>query len=405
MARLTTAQVIEAANEEQALYFFKSTLSAIPDPRRRQGKRYPFESVIVIALMASICGADDAQAIEDWGEIHNEWLSGFLELPYGTPTQDVFLAVLGNLNPKAFQEVFRSWAGLLSIRLKSQTDKDRQIAIDGKTGRRSADKANGKSAIHTLNAWAVEAGIVVGQMDVDSKTNEITAAPEMLRLLDIRGATITMDAIGCQTAIASEIVEAGANYLLAVKKNQAVLHHDIKTAFKFADDSIERPVADMPAPFMERSVDIDKGHGRVEVRTVDICRDLSWLSTPERWQNLDFFVRVERERTILSTGKVSTETAYYIGSNPKATAESSGLQIRRHWSIENEAHWVLDMAFREDEARHRARNVGKNMTIIRQFALNVIKGDKNRKVGVANSRKRAGWNKNYLLELITKSMG
>jgi len=403
MARLSQAQVIEADNEEQALNFFRRTLSRLPDPRRRQGKRYPFESVIMIALMSCICGADDAQAMENWGKVHKDWLSGFLELPYGTPTQDVFLAVLGNLNPKLFQAVFRDWANLLSLRIRDLPKYERQIVVDGKTNRRSADKVNGKSAIHTLNAWAVDAGIVVGQMNVDCKTNEITATPELLRLLDIRDATLTMDALGCQSEIARAVIDGGGDYLLAVKKNQPSLYHDIETAFNFADSSREHPLVDLPAPFIGRNIDVDKGHGRVEVRSVELCRDLSWISEPERWLDMSFFVRVQRERTSTSTGKTTTETAYYIGSNKDATAESAGLQIRRHWSIENEMHWVLDMAFREDEARHRARNTGKNMTTIRQFALNVIKGDKNRKVGVANSRKMAGWDHNYLLELLVKS--
>lgn len=405
MARLTQAQIVEAENEEQALEFFKRTLANLPDPRRRQGKRYPFESVIMVALMACVCGADDAQGMQYWGETYRDWLAGIFELPYGTPTQDVFLAVLGRLDPTAFQGVFRDWASLLSIRIKEFSKQDRQIAFDGKTSRRSADKANGRSAIHTLNAWAVEAGIVVGQMNVDGKTNEITATPELLRLLDIRGATITMDAMGCQIEIARSIVDGGADYLLAVKQNQSGLCHDVETAFNFIDTSKERPLIDLQAPLIERHVTVEKGHGRIEVRAVELCRDLSWISEPERWLGLDFFVRVHRERTNLSTSKTTTETAYFIGSSKTVTAETAGTHIRRHWSIENEMHWVLDMAFREDEARHRAKNAGKNMTTIRQFSLNVIKGDKNRKVGVANSRKLAGWDPNYLLKLLVLSAG
>jgi predicted transposase YbfD/YdcC len=403
MSRLTQAQIIEAENEEQALLFFKNTLSKLPDPRRRQGKRYPFESVIITALMASVCGADDAQAMQTWGEANQDWLSSLWELPYGTPTQDVFLAVLGSLNPQAFQEVFRDWAKLLSIRIKSSVQIERQLAVDGKTNRRSVDRTNGKSAIHTLNAWAVDSGVVIGQMNVDSKTNEISATPELLRLLDIKGCTISMDAMGCQAEIASQVADGGANYLLAVKENQPRLYHDIETAYNFADSSVARPLAALPSPIIESITDVNKDHGRVEERTVELCRDLSWLQEPEKWAKVAFFVRVKRRRTTLSSGKISSETAYYIGSNNNATAESIGLQIRRHWSIENELHWVLDMAFREDEARHRSRNVGKNMTIIRQFALNVIKGDKNRKLGVANSRKRAGWDHQYLLDLLVKS--
>ena len=300
---------------------------------------------------------------------------------------------------------------MLSIRLKGVRKKvessptRKHIALDGKTGRGSVDYANGKSAIHTLNAWCVESGIVIGQMDVEEKTNEITAAPELLKLLDIRGATVTMDAMGCQTEIASAVIKGGGNYLLAVKENQPSLYHDIETAFKFADTSLDAPLTDMPPPVIAGYTHEGKAHGRLETRTVEICRDLSWLSAPEKWSGLSFFVRIQRERIILSTGKLSQETVYYIGSNKHATAESAGQQIRRHWSIENELHWVLDMAFREDEARHRARNVAKNMTIVRQFSLNVIKGDKTRTLGVANSRKMAGWDKNYLINLLTKSMG
>lgn len=367
---------------------------------------------MVVALMACVCGADDAQAMERWGMVHEDWLSEFLQMPYGPPTQDVFLAVLGSLNPGAFHDLFREWASLLSIRLKAVHKKvrsvsrsEKHIALDGKTGRGSVDHANGKSAIHTLNAWCVESGLVIGQMDVDSKTNEITAAPELLKLLDIRGATVTMDAMGCQTEIASAVIKGGGNYLLAVKENQPSLYHDIETAFNFADTSQNAPVVGLAAPEIERYAHEGKAHGRFETRTVEICRDLSWLSAPEKWPGLNFFVRIQRERTILSSGKLSKETVYYIGSNQHATAESAGRQIRRHWSIENELHWVLDMAFREDEARHRARNAAKNMTTIRQFALNVIKGDKNRTLGVANSRKMAGWDKNYLINLLTKSMG
>jgi predicted transposase YbfD/YdcC len=276
--------------------------------------------------------------------------------------------------------------------------------LDGKTNRRSVDKANGKSAIHTLNAWSVEAGIVVGQLNVDGKTNEITATPELLRLLDIRGATITMDALGCQSEIARSIIEGGADYILSVKQNQPSLQHDIETAFNFIESSKERPLVELPAPLIERHVEVEKSHGRIETRTVELCRDLSWIGEPERWLGLNF-VCVHRERTILSTSKTTTETVYFIGSNKTATAESAGVHIRRHWSIENEMHWVLDMAFREDEARHRAKNAAQNMTTIRHFALNLIKSDKTRKLGVANSRKIAAWSHDYLLKLLVLSGG
>lgn len=398
MVRVTQAQTIQNENEGNAFEFFRSVLSAIPDPRRRQGKRYPFETVVVIALMATICFAEDAQAMESWGEIHRDWLETFLEMPHGPPTQDVFLSVLGNLDPKRFEELLVAWAKLLSSRLQGQ-----QIALDGKTSRRSFDPTNGKSAIHTLNAWAVESGLVIGQRTVDSKTNEITAIPEFLKILDIRGATVTADALNCQTAIATAIKEGGGEYLLSVKENQPTLHHDVETTFKFVEQSREKPILDLPAPIVEEANTLEKGHGRLEERCIKLCRDLSWLSNPDKWSDLNYFASVTRRRENLSTGKVSTETAYYIGSDSSADASQILSRIRRHWAVENECHWVLDQAFREDEARHRAKNVGQNMAAIRKFALNIIKQDKNRKLGVANTRKIAGWDDNYLLKLLTQS--
>lgn len=189
MSRMTQAQIIQAENEAYALLFFKRMLSTLPDPRRKQGIRYPLETVIVIALMSCICGIDDAEGMEAWGEFNASWLSTFLAMPHGVPTQDVFLSVLGTLKPEPFEQLLISWANLLSLRLKGQ-----QIAIDGKTSRGSADRCNGKSAIHLLNAYSVEAGMVIGQLAVDGKTNEITAIPELIHLLDISGATITVDA-------------------------------------------------------------------------------------------------------------------------------------------------------------------------------------------------------------------
>lgn len=411
MARVTQAQAIQNENESYALEYFRSILSPIKDPRRKQGKRYPFVTVVVVALMATICGADDAQAMEDWGAFHEDWLSRVLEMPHGAPTQDVFLSVLGSLKPESFETLLISWARLLTTRLAGQ-----QIAIDGKTSRGSFDPANDKAAVHTLSAWAVDSGISIGQCTVDGKTNEITAIPELLKLLDIRGSTVTVDAIGCQTTVAASIKNAGAEYLLCVKENQPKLHHDIDTAFKFIDRSQDSPVPDLPAPVVQRAHTIEKAHGRIENRTVEICRDLSWLSNPERWEDLNYFARITRTREIRSSGKVSTETVFYIGSNASANAKLVLLQSRRHWAIENECHWVLDRAFNEDDARHRANYAAQNMATIRKFALNIFKTDKTMKrgkrgglkplqLGVANRRKLAGWNKNYLIDLLIQSRG
>jgi predicted transposase YbfD/YdcC len=399
VARTTQAQRIEQLNEQQAVLFFEGTLSALPDPRRRQGIRYPLRSIMVIALMAMVCGCDDAESMEWWGEDHLEWLKGFLELPHGAPTQDVYLAVFGALGPDAFSAVFRSWAGLLTLRMQTE---GKHIAMDGKTSRRSFDRAQGRPAIHTVSAWMSESGLVLGQRKTGEKSNEITAIPELLKTLDLKGATITIDAMGCQTDIASTIVEGQGDYLLAVKENQPTLREDIITTFVEVDDPRRRTQDEVPRPIVEVTEEaVEKAHGRIESRTVTICRDLRWLTTLERWAGLAFVVRVVRGRTVLATGKSSTETAYYIGSHRTANADQVAQDIRRHWGIETKLHWVLDIAFREDEARHRAGNTAQNMTTLRHFALNIVKQDKQRKLGIASSRKRASWNRSYLIKLLT----
>jgi predicted transposase YbfD/YdcC len=400
MARVTQAQQIQSENELRALEFFERTLGALPDPRRPEGVRYPLRTVVVTALMAMVCGCDDAEAMELWGETNTEWLAGFLELPHGAPTQDVFLAVFGALDPEAFRAVFRAWAELLTLRLEPES---RHIAIDGKTSRRSFDTAAGRPAVHTVSAWLTEAGLVLGQRKTEDKSNEITAIPELLRTLDLKGATITIDAMGCQTEIASTIVAGGGHYVLSVKENQPTLRQDIATTFAEAADERRRSRDELERPIVEMFEETDKEHGRLERRTVKLCRDLRWLTAGERWSGLAFLAEVTRERTVLSTLKTSVETVHYIGSDAKASAERAARTIRRHWGIESELHWVLDMAFREDEARHRSHNTAENMATLRHFALNVVKQDGERKVGIATCRKRAGWDRNYLIKLLTAS--
>lgn len=397
MARQTAAERIEAENELIALGYFDEALRALPDPRRRQGQRYPLRTVVVTALMAMVCGCDDAEGMEIWGEANEAWLSTFLDLPHGAPSQDVFLHVLGALEPQAFQRVYQRWASLVSLRLGKS---DGHIAIDGKTSRRSADHANGKSPVHTVSAYLAGAGLVLAQSQVDAKSNEINAIPEVLATLDLRGATVTIDAIGCQTAIAEAIVEGGGDYILAAKDNQPSLHQEIIETFVEADDPRRRSVDEAQRPVVLEHEETEKGHGRIETRRVRITSSLDWVSSRERFHGLGFVAEVRRERTNLSTGKTSVETSHYIGSGQPQSAARVARTIRDHWAIENSLHWVLDIAFREDEARHRARNAAANMTILRHFALSLVKQDATRKLGVANSRKRAGFDRAYLLHLI-----
>lgn len=400
MARVTRAQKIEQHNEEQALAFFETIIASLPDPRRPQGIRYPFTTVVVSALMAMVCGCDDAEALALWSKTNANWLSGFLELPHGPPTQDVYLSVFGALDPEAFCAVFRAWVTVMTARLSRQGT---HIAVDGKTSRRSFDTASETPAIHTVSAWMSDVGLVLGQRKTREKSNEITAIPELLRLLDLKGTTVTIDAMGCQTEIAATIIDGDGNYVLAVKENQPTLHEDIVKTFAEAKDDRTRSCDELERPAVETAEETDKAHGRLEKRTIQLCRDLSWLTTADRWPGLAFVAQVIRERTVLTTEQTSTATAYYIGSNSSANATDTAYKIRRHWTVETQLHWVLDIAFREDEARHRARNTAQNMTTLRHFALNTIKQDTERKVGIANSRKRAGWDHGYLLSLLTGS--
>jgi predicted transposase YbfD/YdcC len=397
MVRITQSRAIELANESVALGHFEEALSTLPDPRRAQGLRYPLRTVIVIALMSMVCGCDDAEAMEYWGKANESWLSEFLDVPHGIPSQDVFLSVFGALCPTRFSAVFQSWASLLTLKIAREGV---HIAIDGKTSRRSADGNRAKPNIHTVSAWHCGAGLVLAQKQTGEKSNEITAIPELLRVLDLKGTTITIDAMGCQTEIASAIVAGGGDYLLAVRDNQPTLNAELAETFREVDDTRARTVDEPARPVATVSTVTEKGHGRLETRTVRVCADMTWISTRGRWNALAYVVEVTRDRTTISSGKSSHERVYYIGSGPIPSAEKAGHIARSHWAIENELHWTLDVAFREDDARHRAKNTAANLTTLRHFALAIVKRDPERKLGVANSRKCAGFDRDYLIRII-----
>jgi predicted transposase YbfD/YdcC len=401
MARATEAQKIEQRNLEAAMERFTESLRELKDPRRKQGLRYPLETVVVSALMAMIAGCDDAEAMAVWSGANEEWLETFLDMPHGAPSQDVFLSVFASLNPVEFNRTLTEWVSVLRAKLAEAGD---HVAIDGKTSRRSGDRSSGKSPIHTVSAWLSEAGLVLGQVKTDDKSNEIKAIPELLRTLDLRGVTVTIDAMGCQRNIASRIKDAGGEYLLSVKGNQPDLHSQLNDTFREASDARQRAVDEEPRPIVTEYEDIDKGHGRVEIRRVRVTESLAWIGSRKLWKGLTHLVEVTRERTVLRTGVTSTETAFFVGSGLPKTAQQASNYLRRHWAIENNLHWVLDTAFAEDLARHRAGNAAANMTSLRHMALSLINQDADRKLGVANSRKRAGFDRRYLLKVITGSV-
>jgi predicted transposase YbfD/YdcC len=382
--------------EDAAIVTFERSLELLQDPRRRQGQRYPLRSVVVISLMAMVCGADDAEAISGWGSANEDWLATILDLPHGTPSQDVILAVFAGLDTREFEVVFMQWAHLLRARL---AEPGNHIAVDGKTIRGSRDSDG--TMVHQVSAWLSGQGLVLGRRAMGEKRNEIQEIPELLHLLDLRGSTVTIDAIGCQTKIAATIQERGGEYLLQIKANQKLLEQAAQQTFADAEDSAPRPMDHRPSPELQVFEETDKGHGRLETRTTKLCRDLERIPDLERWPGATAFVQVTRRREDLGTGHISEQTAWYLASSSALTAKRAHQLVRGHWDIENGLHWVFDMAFHEDRARQRNGNCAANFSLVRAFALNLIKQEKTLKLGVANKRKRAGWDHDYLMQVLT----
>src|ERR1044072_2155157 len=361
--------------------------SSVDDPRIDRTKRHKLIDILVIAICATICGAETWEDFQLFGYAKKDWFKTFLELPGGIPSHDTFRRVFARLDPSQFQQAFLDW-----VRSVTRLTKGEVVAIDGKQLRRSADLAAGKQAINIVSAWAEDNRMVLGQVKVDEKSNEITAIPELLRMLEISGCIVTMDAMGCQTEIASEIIKKQADYVLAVKGNQNHLYEDVVGYFDWA----------LSDKFKQTSYTIDEtvsgDHGRVEIRRCYASADIDWLRKKAEWQGISSIAMIESERSVAGA-EPSRERRYYI-SSLEADAKKLNRVIRSHWSIENSLHWVLDIAFREDESRIRKDHGPENMTTLRHIALNVLKQDKSIKVGIKSKRKNAGWNERYLLKVL-----
>ena len=362
----------------------RTLVESVPDGRRARGLRHPLPDVLFIILVGVLAGCDDAEAIEDFAEDNTDWFKQRCGLRHGVPSQDTYLRVLAAMDPTAFEEVFRKWVGELWD--VAGTD---HVAIDGKSLRRSFDRAANLSPVHSVAAWASELGLVLGSVPVEAKENEIVAIPRLLKLIDVKGATVTIDAMGCQTAIAGAIHEAGGHYLLAVKGNQPSLRRQMGAFFEDAART-ERPPCD-PAPDIDRATVVEKGHGRLEKRRCEVSKQTDWADGRGDWAGLACFVRITRERETLSDGKVSTEVAYFISNDPKLTATRALSLARRHWGIENSLHWVLDVVFDEDLCRVRNRNAAKNFAVVRRIAANLLKNapsPRAKKANVSIARRR-----------------
>ena len=371
----------------------------LDDPRREQGRIHRLEEVVLIATCAVLCGADNWVQIADYGRSKIDWLRTFLTLPGGIPSHDTFRRVFCLLNPLAFQKCFYAWITALLAR-KGLTPpvpdppELKPIAIDGKAQRGSARRTVGRSALHVVSAWAVENHLTLAQVATDAKSNEITAIPELLELLDLEGAVVTIDAMGCQKEIAADIIDGGGQYVLAVKENQPHLYEDIEREF---DEVLDR--GEPGVDFTECQTEEVRGTRR-ETRTCCVITDPRGIRDARLWVGLTAIVMVISHREI--DGVASDEIRYFIGS-AAGTAEEYLRWVRGHWGIENSLHWVLDVCFREDEQRHWAGNSAQNLAWLRKLALSLLKAERNSKgKSIATRRLLAGWKNDYLLSVLSQ---
>jgi predicted transposase YbfD/YdcC len=365
----------------------------LTDPRVERSKDHLLVDIITIALCGVICGAEGWVALETFGREKVAWLRTFLALPNGIPSHDTFGRVFARVDPEEFRRCFLTW-----VRASGGDPGDQVVAIDGKTLRRSHDRGSGKAALHLVSAWATRSGLVVGQVATDAKSNEITAIPVLLKLLALEGATVTIDAMGCQTAIATQIIEQRADYVLALKDNHEKLHDRVTRAFADADRAAGTTLllGDLPA-----DTTTDKGHGRLEQRRCRAIGDpdyLAFIDPDGAWPNLRSVVCIESTRRIGET--VSVEARHYLSSLPPDAARLARA-IRSHWGIENRLHWVLDVTFHEDDSRVRVGHAPENFASLRHIALNVLRQDRSTRGSVPTKRFRAALNDRYLRSLLT----
>lgn len=360
----------------------------LDDPRRENSTDYPLHEIIVLTICGVICGADGFTSIANFGEAKKEWLGQFLELENGIPSHDTIGRFFGLLDPEAFEARFSRWVHEACEHVDGEV-----VAIDGKTLRRSYDRDSSKAAVHMVSAWASENGMTLGQVKTEDKSNEITAIPELLEVLDVTGCIVTIDAMGCQKAITEAITDEGADYVLALKDNQGELRADTESIF----DRIRKSDREPP----EACKSVTGGHDRIETRrcwAVDV--EEKGLVDLEGWHELSAVCMVEYER--VEDGERAIERRYYISSlDPDAEALLKA--TRRHWHIENRMHWVLDVAFREDQSRIRAGHAAQNMATARRLALSLLEQEDSLSVGVKNKRLRAGWDHDYLRTVLQEA--
>jgi len=342
--------------------------ATVTDPRVERTKLHLLMDILVMAICAVICGADSWVEMEAYGRAKEQWLRQFLALPNGIPSHDTFARVLARLKPDELQPCFLRW-----MQAVSEVTQGEVVAIDGKTLRRSCDRATGKSAIHMVSAWASANRLVLGQQKVDEKSNEITAIPALLQLLELKGCIVTIDAMGCQKAIAQTIIKQEADYVLTLKANHGLLYEEVQRFFAWAR---QRQFTDVAHEYYHT---LDGTHGRIEERHYWLVSDLTWLTARREWTGLRSLGMVERQRTV--AGKTTVEVHYYLTSLA-GSGQQFGEAVRTHWSVENGLHWVLDMAFQEDQSRLRRDHAAENFAV---YAISrSVSCDKNRPAPTAS---------------------
>lgn len=369
---------------------FLRHFDAVEDPRMdNHNKRHNFHDILVITILGAICGADNWAEICDFAEAKIEWLQTFLELPNGIPSHDTFGRVFSKIDPHEFEECFIEWISSLTIDISKEI-----IAIDGKTLRGSHNRNKGLKPLHLVSAWAVKNRLTLGQMRTEEKSNEIEAIPRLLKMLDVEGSIVTIDAMGCQKKIAKQIVEQGADYVLALKENQETLHNDIASIFKKGSEGPKKYKKMLNRVTVEKV----RSHGRIERRRYTLISARDNLLFALRWPGLKGIGMLETTRTV--NNEVERSTRYFLTSLDYERVNDFMAAVRQHWGIEINLHWSLDVSFREDLNRSRIGHAAENLAIVRRIALNLLKQEKTHKNGISCRRKRAGWDNKYLLKVL-----
>ena len=371
---------------DRPIEFLKS-FADLEDPRQQAKVLYPLEEILLLCLCAVISGADCWVEVALYGQQRLTFLRRFLPFRHGVPSHDQLGIVFARLDAKAFQRCFIAWAERFTEAVRGV------VAIDGKTLRRSFDHAAGQGPIQMISAWSTQGRLVLGQQQVADKSNEITAIPKLLELLELQGAVMTLDAMGCQRAIADQIVSQGADYVLGLKGNQGTLHEDVALFF----DEQQGGLAGYQVTVHET---YEKDHGRLESRRVVATEQIAWLQDSHGWPGLRSIAKVESRRELLAEGKVEEETRYYL-SSLAGEAQQIGEAVRSHWGVENGLHWVMDMVFRDDECRIRSQNGPANFATIKHMASNMLRRGKG-KYSMRASRHVAAWNEDFLYSLLTE---